>query len=432
MRTFLTLTCLSLVLAAATPVVAQQRAPLTAKPAAPVAVQSAAQSDQARFDAVLTSAAKFLSSQPAYSVNVHSTWKTSRGAEGQNAYWLTVQQPGKFRVEVQSGVGQAPEMFCVSDGTKETTLLTTRNLYSRLPSASSGLQRNKLLAMSLAGSGLDVLMAPNVVAAVHSQVSDVKYLGSSQIGNTQANGFQMNWAGQTVQLYFAAQGNPLLLQFVRKTEVATGADSKFEMEAVATLGWKLNPQLTAETFALAIPQNATKVHDIYNSLAGEETHVVGEALPSVEVVSLEGERQPIAAVPGKPATVMIFWATWCAPSVQEMPAVTEFVQGLHAKGLGIYAVNVAEPISEVRRFATKHGLEKAVVIDSTGELACQLLLDDLPAAVIVDGQGKVLSVLQGSIEEVKTGLGKELAAMLPAAAVGSTQNRTPAPVPNRK
>ena len=245
MRTLITTVCLSLLVAAASPLAAQQRAPLTARPVA--------QTDQARFDAVLANAAKFLASQPAYSVNVHSTWKTSRGAEGQNAYWLTVQQPGKFRVEVQSGTGAAPEMFCVSDGTKETTLLTTCNLYSRLPSASSGMQRNKLLAMSLAGSGLDVLLAPNVVAAVNSQVSDVKYLGNFQLGGAPASGFQMNWAGQTVQLYFATQGDPLLKQFVRKTEVATGADSKFEMEAVANLSWKLNPQITAETFALTIP-----------------------------------------------------------------------------------------------------------------------------------------------------------------------------------
>jgi hypothetical protein len=429
MRTLLTLTCLSLVVAAAGPVAAQQRAPLTARPAG----GPAAPSDQERFDAVLASAVKFLASQPAYAVNVHSAWKTSQGAEGQNAYWLTVQQPGKFRVEVQSGVGHAPEVYCVCDGTYETTLLTTRNLYSRLPAASSGVQRNKLLAMSLAGSGLDVLLSPNVVGAVNSQIADVKYLGTTPIRNIQAHGFQMNWAGQTVKVYFAAQGNPLLLQFSRKTEVATGENSTFELEAVASFNWKLNPQVTAETFALAIPKDAAKVHDIYNSLAGEETRVVGAPLPNVEVVTLEGERQPIAAVPGRPATVMIFWATWCAPSVQEMPAVTEFVQGLHAKGLGIYAVNVAEPMGEVRRFATKHGLEKAVVIDSTGELACQLQLDDLPAAVIVDGQGKVISVVQGTVEEVKTGLSKELAALLPAAAnVGNAQNKAPAAAPNRK
>ncbi len=424
MRTLTSALCLALFVAASGPIFAQQRAPLTAQPAVPT--------DLARFDAVLTQAARFLSSQKAYSVNVHSAWKTSRGAEGQNAYWLTVEQPGKYRVEVQSGVGNAPEVFCVSDGTKETTLLTTRNLYSRLPSASSGLQRNKLLAMSLAGSGLDVLLAPNVVAAVHSQVSDVKYLGTAQVGGAPAHGFQMAWAGQTVKLYFAAQGDPLLRQFVRKTEVATGADSKFEMEAVANLNWKLNPKLAADTFALAIPQNATKVHDIYNALSGDETRVVGEPLPSVEVTSLEGERMPIAAVPGRPATVLIFWATWCAPSVQEMPAVTEFIQGLHAKGIGIYAVNVAEPISEVRRFSTKHGLEKAVVIDSTGELASQLQLDDLPAAVIVDAEGKVRSVVQGQIDEVKAGLGKELAALVPAAFnVGSNQNKAPA-TSNRK
>ena len=175
------------------------------------------------------------------------------------------------------------------------------------------------------------------------------------------------------------------------------------------------------------------MHDIYNSLAGEEARIVGEALPSVEVVSLEGQRMPMAAVAGKPATVLIFWATWCAPSVQEMPAVTEFVQGLQAKGIGIYAVNVGEPISEVRRFATRHGLEKAVVIDSTGELACQLQLEDLPAAVIVDGEGKIRSVVQGNIEDVKAGLFKDLAALVPAAAnVGSTQSKTPATGPNRK
>jgi thiol-disulfide isomerase/thioredoxin len=419
MRTILIFTLCLMLIASASVATAQQvqakRAPLTARPAM--------LTDQTRFDTVVAQAAKFLSTQKAYSVTVHSAWTTSRGAEGQNAYWLTVQQPNKFRVEVQSGAGNEPEMICVSDG----------NLYSRLPAATSGMQRNKLLAMSLAGSGLDVLLAPNVVEAVNRQATDVKYLGIAEIGGGKAHGFQMAWAGQTVQLYFAAEGDPLLKQFVRKTEVATGADSKFEMQAIANLSWKLNPPVGTETFTLSVPKDATKCHDIYNTLAGEESSVVGESLPALEVTALDGSRAKIGPVPERPATVLIFWATWCAPSVQEMPSVTEFVQGLHAKGIGIYAVNVAEPISDVRRFSTKHGLEKAVVIDETGELACQLQIDDLPAAVVIDADGKVRSVVKGKVDELKTGLTKELAALAPASFnVGSATNKTPGNVPNRK
>jgi peroxiredoxin len=376
-------------------------------------ITATAATDQAQFDAILARAAKFLESQPTYSVTVESQWKTSRDDGGSHTYKLTAQRPSAFRVEVQTGNAERPELLCVSDGKQETTLLTTQNLYSRLPAASSGLQRNKLLAMSLAGSGVDVLMQPNLVQAVLSQVTSVKDLGTQTIDGAPLRGFSMQWAGNEVELWFTTQGDPLLKQFSRKTHVATGADSAFELHAVARFTWKLNQRLPADAFALRIPAEAKKVFDIYDALAGAEASPVGQPLPEAEVVRLDGNHEKLQTAGEKPATVLIFWATWCAPSVSDMPAVTEFIKGLSAQGIGCYAVNVGEPITEVRQFATKHSLQSTVVLDSTGQLSHQLQIADLPAAVVVDGEGKVRAVLHGQVSELKDGLTKELTALAP-------------------
>lgn len=61
---------------------------------------------------------------------------------------------------------------------------------------------------------------------------------------------------------------------------------------------------------------------------------------------------------GKEAVVVNFWATWCAPCVEEFPMIVELVNEWQDKGLKIYFVSVdwLEQIDQTRTFLEQQGV----------------------------------------------------------------------------
>src|SRR5262245_45383257 len=81
------------------------------------------------------------------------------------------------------------------------------------------LEANKMLGLSLQGSAIDILLQRDVSRFVQTQASGVKDLGESVLDGKKVRRFEVTWQGAKVELLFAAEGDPLLLQFVRTTSV---------------------------------------------------------------------------------------------------------------------------------------------------------------------------------------------------------------------
>ena len=382
-----------------------------------------ASADQHKFDEVLTEAVRFLRTAPSYKLDVTNHWKTSRGAEGKNHYTMVHSRPNLFRIEVQSGFSKTPELVCVNDGQQVTTLYDSQLLYSQHPVGEQGeLQRNTMLAQSLSGSGIDILMQPNLLEFVHAQVSGVKYAGIEPVENVRCHHFAMQWGQQKVDIWIAAQGEPMLRQFARTTEVNIGPDNQFQMVATSKLNWKIGGQIPAETFQVSLPRDSRRVHCIYESLACDESaDLIGTQMPPVELIQLDGSRLKLKPEEAKVATVLIFWASWCTPSTAEMPKVTGFVKNTASQGIAFYAVNVGEDVSSVRRFAAKHDFTSAAVSDPSGAVSHTFRLGELPAVVIIDRAGKIRSVMHGAAQDLQASVAKELQMIA----------TTPAPAPTR-
>lgn len=382
-----------------------------------------ASADQHKFDEVLAAAVRFLHTAPTYKLDVTTDWKTARGAEGKNHYTMVHQRPNLFRIEVQSGFSKSPDLICVSDGQQATTLHNAESLYSVNAIGESGeLSRNVMLAQSLAGSGIDILMQPNLLDFIHTQVTSVKYAGVDQLDKVRCHHFDMQWGQQRVSIWIAAQGEPMLRQFSRTTLVNIDAENQFQMVATARLNWKIGGQIPAETFQVSLPREARRVHCIYEALACDDAvDLVGQPMPAIELVQLDGSRLKLKPAEDKLATVLIFWASWCTPSTDEMPKVTGFVKDTASQGVSFYAVNVGEDVSAVRRFATKHDFTSAAVCDPHGNVSHAFRLGELPAVVIIDRQGKIRSVMHGAAQDLQASVAKQLQQ------IATTPAPTPAP-----
>jgi thiol-disulfide isomerase/thioredoxin len=100
--------------------------------------------------------------------------------------------------------------------------------------------------------------------------------------------------------------------------------------------------------------------------------------------------------------VLNFWATWCAPCRDEMPAFTR-LQGRWA-GRGVQFVGISnEEAGRVERFGHDLGINYPLWVggDEVGELARRLgnRLGALPFTVLIDRQGNVLESRVGPYSE---------------------------------
>ncbi len=130
-----------------------------------------------------------------------------------------------------------------------------------------------------------------------------------------------------------------------------------------------------------------------------------QALWSAEFDAPTGEPLRVRGFQGRPL-VINFWATWCAPCVEEMPLIDAFYQQNKQKGWLVLGLAIDQP-SRVRQFLHQFPVEYAIGLaglDGT-ELAKKLGNEagGLPFTVVLDAQGRLIQRKLGKLtpEEIK-------------------------------
>jgi len=70
--------------------------------------------------------------------------------------------------------------------------------------------------------------------------------------------------------------------------------------------------------------------------------VVGQPAPALAAPTLAGQTFDLSTLKGK-VVVVNFWATWCTPCRDEMPALEAVWRQYHSKGLEVLAVSANRP-----------------------------------------------------------------------------------------
>src|SRR5262249_49677439 len=124
----------------------------------------------------------------------------------------------------------------------------------------------------------------------------------------------------------------------------------------------------AATFAVTLPKDAKKVDDLHEALIkGTTDSLLGKPAPEVSLRGLDGAAVRLVPHAGKHVVVLIFWASWCAPSTEELPKVVRFVEAYRDKGVVFYAINVGEKAEDVKAFTAKSKLASTVLLDPEGK-----------------------------------------------------------------
>jgi thiol-disulfide isomerase/thioredoxin len=94
------------------------------------------------------------------------------------------------------------------------------------------------------------------------------------------------------------------------------------------------------------------------------------------------------------------WATWCAPCVQEMPALDQLQAELGDEGLQVVALSTDRGgRTQVEPFFQELNLRNlGVFLDPAGRLAGELDVRGLPSTYLIDRDGRVVGALEGAYD----------------------------------
>ena len=108
------------------------------------------------------------------------------------------------------------------------------------------------------------------------------------------------------------------------------------------------------------------------------------ALPRVDGGSFSSEGDGRGRV-----LLLNFWATWCAPCREELPALARLHGELADQGLLVVGVSVDARPELAARFARERALAFAVLGDPREEVARRFGVRAYPTTVVVDRAGRV-------------------------------------------
>ena len=113
-----------------------------------------------------------------------------------------------------------------------------------------------------------------------------------------------------------------------------------------------------------------------------------------------------------------FWATWCEPCRDEMPALERLRLRLQGKPFEVLAVNYGESSAKITDFLGRQRVSLPVVLDPDKEAADAWNAKGLPMTFIVDAKGSVRYFTFGE-RDWSAGEGLKLVEKLVAEAAGA-------------
>jgi len=121
----------------------------------------------------------------------------------------------------------------------------------------------------------------------------------------------------------------------------------------------------------------------------------GGATPPLSLRDLDGKEHKLEDYKGK-VVVLNFWATWCDPCREEMPAMQRLQEKLAGK-LVVLAVDYGEGPPRIKDFLKKVPVRFTVLLDRDTSAATAWKVKVLPTTLVIDPDQKVRYVAVGDV-----------------------------------
>ncbi|NHM28516.1 TlpA family protein disulfide reductase [Desulfofundulus sp. TPOSR] len=137
---------------------------------------------------------------------------------------------------------------------------------------------------------------------------------------------------------------------------------------------------------------------------------VGQRAPDFTLTTTGGKEVSLSNFRGRPV-VLNFWATWCPPCREEMPAIQSFYEK-RGREIQVLAVNLTaseKSAAHVKDFLKAGGFTFPVLLDTRNTAAQEYLVRAIPTTFFIDREGIIrakhtgpmtLEMLEKAVEKI--------------------------------
>jgi cytochrome c biogenesis protein CcmG, thiol:disulfide interchange protein DsbE len=127
-----------------------------------------------------------------------------------------------------------------------------------------------------------------------------------------------------------------------------------------------------------------------------QEHIVGggDTAPNFTVTTSAGDQMTPRNFGGK-VLVLNFWASWCAPCVEEAPSLNEFAKTFKNLGVVVLGVSVDRNEQFYQNFVKRFGVAFPTARDPEENISYRYGTYKIPESYIIDRNGKVVRKYAG-------------------------------------
>lgn len=161
---------------------------------------------------------------------------------------------------------------------------------------------------------------------------------------------------------------------------------------------KLSEAQALETFEPA------KARRLYEEVAANEDKEISEAAKTglatmdmrskpleLSFTAVDGRKVDLAELRGK-VVLVDFWATWCAPCVEEVPELAETYEEFKGRGFEIVGISLDKEKAALQKFVAENNMPWPQFFDGKGwdnEIAKRFGIQSVPTMWLLDREGKL-------------------------------------------
>lgn len=135
--------------------------------------------------------------------------------------------------------------------------------------------------------------------------------------------------------------------------------------------------------------------------AQPSSELIGHSLPAITLTGLDGHRHALSDYRGH-RLLLNLWASWCAPCLQEMPALQRAQDNFGEHGAIVVGIAMEDP-ARVRAFLAEHPVSYPILLAPQDNGGISMALGNssqiLPYSLLVDADGSILATHQGPLSD---------------------------------